>query len=98
MTSKLISAAVLAAAALTSFAASADSFNPYLWDQMKAPSTRTRAEVKAELTQTRQAATPVAATSAYYGALAQTTLNAPVAGKAADAPQAAAQLRTTSQQ
>lgn len=93
MTSKLISAAVLAAAALTSFAASAESFNPYLWDQMKAPSTRTRAEVKAELPPTRQAAT-----SAYNGALAQTTLNAPVADKAADAPQAAAHLRNTSQQ
>lgn len=98
MTSKLISAAVLAAATLTSFAASADSFNPYLWDQMKAPSTRTRAEVKAELQQSRQAATPVVATSAFNGALVQTTLNAPVADKAAHAPQAAAHLRKTSQQ
>ena len=47
MKSKLIAAAVLSVAALTSVAASADTFNPYLWEQMKAPATRTRAEVTA---------------------------------------------------
>lgn len=58
MTSKLFSAAVLTAAALTGVAASADTFNSYLWDQMKAPSTRTRAEVKVEVLQVNQTVTP----------------------------------------
>ena len=98
MTSKLISAAVLAVAALTSVAASAESFNPYLWDQMKAPSTKTRAEVKATLQPSRQVALPAATTAAYEGALAQTTLNAPLANTATYAPQATAPLHETRQQ
>ena len=51
MKSKLIASAVVAIAALTSVAASAQTFNSYLWDQMKVPSTRTRAEVQAEVLQ-----------------------------------------------
>jgi hypothetical protein len=54
MTSRFFASAVLAAAALTSVAASAESFNPYLWDQMKAPATKTRAQVKAETLQAPQ--------------------------------------------
>lgn len=49
--SKLIASAVVAIAALTCVAASAQTFNSYLWDQMKVPSTRTRAEVQAEVLQ-----------------------------------------------
>lgn len=98
MTSKLISAAVMAVAALTSFAASAESFNPYLWDQMKAPSSKTRAEVKAELQPSRQVAMPAATRAAYEGALAQTTLNASFANKATYAPQATTPLHETRQQ
>ncbi|MGH8743356.1 MAG: DUF4148 domain-containing protein [Burkholderiales bacterium] len=79
MQSKLISAAVLAVAALTSVAASADIFNPYLWEQMKAPSSRTRAEVKAEVLQARQGATPVAPDSAYNGATESQKASAPTA-------------------
>lgn len=51
MKSKLIASAVVAIAALTSVAASAQTFNAYLWDQMKVPSTRTRADVRAEVLQ-----------------------------------------------
>ena len=54
MKSKLIASAVVAVAALTSVAASAQTFNSYLWDQMKAPSTRTRAEVQAEVLQAQR--------------------------------------------
>ncbi len=59
MTSKILASAILAAAAMTSLAASADPLNPYLWEQMKTPSTKTRAEVRAELL----SAPPVAASS-----------------------------------
>ena len=51
MKTKFISAAVLAVAALSSVGASAQTFNTYLFDQMKAPATRTRADVKAEAAQ-----------------------------------------------
>jgi hypothetical protein len=64
MTSRLIASAVLAAAALTSVAASAESFNPYLWDQMKAPATKTRAQVKAELLQAPKDASATVSPSA----------------------------------
>ena len=79
MLSKLISTAVLAVAALTTVAASAETFNPYLWDQMKAPSSRTRAEVKAEMLQARQGATPGAPSSAYNGVTKQQEPSAPKA-------------------
>jgi Domain of unknown function (DUF4148) len=64
MTSKFIVSAVLAAAALTSVAASAETFNPYLWDQMKAPVTKTRAQVKAETLQAPQDVSATALSSA----------------------------------
>ncbi|UUZ71975.1 DUF4148 domain-containing protein [Polaromonas sp. P1(28)-8] len=69
MKSKLIASAVVAVAALTSVAASAETFNSYLWDQMKVPSTRTRAEVQAEVLQgPREGAT---ASSSANGATTQ---------------------------
>ncbi len=88
MKSKFISAAVVAVAALTSLGASAETFNSFVFDQMAAPSHKTRAEVKAEI------ASPVAASvntvaysasnasnassgSSFYGALAQQNLNQP---------------------
>ena len=43
------SIAVVAAAALTSGATSAQMFNAYQFDQMKAPATKTRAAVRAEV-------------------------------------------------
>jgi hypothetical protein len=61
MTSKIFASAVLAAAALTSLAASADPLNPYLWEQMKAPSTKTRAQVRAEMSGPPAASTAQAA-------------------------------------
>jgi Domain of unknown function (DUF4148) len=64
MTSRFIASAVLAAATLTSFAASAESFNPYLWDQMKTPTTKTRAQVKAETLQAPQEVSATALSSA----------------------------------
>jgi Domain of unknown function (DUF4148) len=64
MTSKFIASAVLAAAALTAMAASAETFNPYLWDQMKAPATKTRAQVKAETLQAPQEVSATAPSSA----------------------------------
>jgi hypothetical protein len=54
MKSSFVGAAVLALAGLSGAAASAEMFNSYLFDQMKAPSTRTRAEVKAEMLQEQQ--------------------------------------------
>jgi Domain of unknown function (DUF4148) len=51
MKSRFVYAAVLAVAGLGCVSASAEMFNPYLFDQMKAPSTRTRAEVRAEMLQ-----------------------------------------------
>ena len=68
MTSKFIASAVLAAAALTSVAASAETFNPYLWDQMKAPAMKTRAAVKPELLLAPKDASASTSPSAYYGA------------------------------
>lgn len=95
MKSNLIAATVLAASALTSVAANAQIFNSYLFDQMQAPSTRTRAEVKAELLQAqRDGAAPA---SAYNGAAAQQTLAAPRADKPAAAPQASADVVKTAQ-
>ena len=44
-----MSTAVVAAAALTSGATSAQMFNAYQFDQMKAPATKTRAAVRAEV-------------------------------------------------
>jgi hypothetical protein len=54
MRSSFVCAAVLAVAGLGSVSASAEMFNPYLFDQMKLPSTRTRAEVRAEMLQEQQ--------------------------------------------
>jgi len=58
MKSSLIAAAVVALTALTAVLASADTFNPYLWDQMRAPATKTRAEVKAEVLQALREGAP----------------------------------------
>ena len=96
MKSKLIAATVVAVAALTSVAASAETFNSYLFDQMRAPSTKTRAEVKAEVLQARREG--ATASSSYNGAAAQQNLGAPHAEKAGAAPQAAADLAKTSRQ
>ncbi len=68
MKSKLIASAVVAVAALTSVAASAQTFNSYLWDQMIVPSTRTRAEVQAEVLQGQRGG--AAASSSANGATA----------------------------
>jgi Domain of unknown function (DUF4148) len=54
MRSSFVFSAVLAVAGLSSVSASADMFNPYLFEQMRAPSTRTRAEVRAEMLQEQQ--------------------------------------------
>jgi hypothetical protein len=54
MKASFVGAALLAVAGLSSMSASAEMFNPYLFDQMKAPSTRTRAEVRAEMFQEQQ--------------------------------------------
>ena len=95
MKSNLIAAGVFAAVALTSVAASAQTFNSYLFDQMQAPATRTRAEVKAETVQAQGAP----AASSYNGAAAQQNLAAPRAEKTGAAPQADAGLvKTTAQQ
>jgi len=93
MKSNLIAAAVVAVAALTSVAASAETFNSYLFDQMQAPTTKTRAEVKAEVLQAQREGASVA--SSYNGALAQQNLGSPHAERAGAAPQAAAdQMKT----
>ena len=93
MKSNLIAAAVVAVAALTSVAASAETFNSYLFDQMQAPTTKTRAEVKAEVLQAQREGASGA--SSYNGALAQQNLGAPHAERAGAAPQAAAdQMKT----
>ncbi|WP_411886462.1 DUF4148 domain-containing protein [Polaromonas sp. YR568] len=94
MKSNFVAAAVVAVAALTSVAASAETFNSYLYDQMKAPVTKTRAEVKAEAVQ----AQGVNSASSYNGAAAQQNLAAPRAEKTGAAPQAAAELVKTSAQ
>lgn len=94
MKSNFIAASVVAVAALTSVAASAQTFNSYLFDQMQAPATKTRAEVKSDLLQVQNAGSA----SSYNGATAQQNLGAPRAEKAGAAPQAAAEAVKTSQQ
>ena len=94
MKSNFIAAAVIAVAALSSVAASAQPLNAFLLEQMQSPSTRTRAEVKSEVLQAQNAN----AASSYNGATAQQNLAAPRAEKAGAAPQAAAELVKTSQQ
>ena len=82
MKSKFIAAAVVAVAALSSVGASAETFNSYVFDQMTAPSQKTRAEVKADMApQASGRAQPTAiinaaSGSSYYGALAQQQLDA----------------------
>lgn len=94
MKSNFIAAAVVAVAALSSVAASAQPLNGFLLEQMQAPSSKTRAEVKTEVLQAQNAN----AASSYNGATAQQNLGAPRAEKAGAAPQAAAELVKTSQQ
>jgi opacity protein-like surface antigen len=88
MKSNFIAAAVVAVAALTSVAASAETYNSFLFDQMQAPATKTRAEVKSEVVQAQKANSA----SSYNGATAQQSLSAPRAEKTGTAPQAAAEL------
>jgi hypothetical protein len=88
MKSNFIAAAVVAVAALTSVAASAETYNSFLFDQMQAPATKTRAEVKSEVVQAQSANSA----SSYNGATAQQGLSAPRAEKTGVAPQAAAEL------
>ena len=94
MKSNFIAAAVVSVATLTSVAASAQTFNSYLFDQMQAPVTKTRAEVKNEVVQAQNAGS----TSSFNGATAQQNLGAPRAEKSGAAPQAAAEIVKTSQQ
>jgi len=94
MKSNFVAAAVVAVAALTSVAASAQPLNAFLLDQMQAPSSKTRAEVKSEVLQAQKAN----ATSSFNGATAQQNLAAPRAEKAGVAPQAASELVKTSAQ
>ncbi|MBW8720690.1 MAG: DUF4148 domain-containing protein [Polaromonas sp.] len=94
MKSNLIAAAVVAVAALSSVAASAQPLNAFLLDQMQAPSSQTRAEVKTEVLQAQNAN----AASGFNGVTAQQNLGAPRTDKAGAAPQAAAELVKTSQQ
>lgn len=96
MKSKFISAAVLAVSAFASMGASAEMYNSWLFDQMAAPATKTRAEVKAEVIQAQQQGS--AAGSAFYGATAQQKIGAVPAEKSGTAPQANAELIKTSQQ
>ncbi|MFS2035769.1 DUF4148 domain-containing protein [Polaromonas sp. CT11-55] len=88
MKSNFVAAAVVAVAALTSVAASAQPLNAFLLDQMQAPSSKTRAEVKSEVLQAQKAD----ATSSFNGVTAQQNLAAPRAEKTGTAPQAAAEL------
>ncbi len=94
MKSNFIAATVVAVAALTSVAAPAQTFNSYLFDQMQAPATRTRAEVKAETVQAQGAP----AASSYNGVAAQQNLAAPRAEKTGASPQADAGLVKATQQ
>ena len=94
MKSNFIAAAVVAVAALSSVAASAQPLNAFLLEQMQSPSTRTRAEVKSEVLQAQNAN----AASGFNGATAQQNLAVPRAEKTGTAPQAAAELVKTSQQ
>jgi hypothetical protein len=92
MKSNFFAATVVAVAAFTSVAASAETFNSFVFDQMATPSAKTRAEVKAEAVQAPAAA------NAYSGALNQQTQTAPRTEKTSAPPQAAAELVKTSQQ
>jgi hypothetical protein len=94
MKSNFVAAAVVAVAALTSVAASAQPLNAFLLEQMNAPATKTRAEVKSEVLQAENAN----AASSFNGVAAQQNLAAPRAEKAGAAPQAAAELVKTSAQ
>ena len=94
MKSNFIAAAVVAVAAFGSVGASAQTFNSYLFDQMQAPASKTRAEVKSEVIQAQNAGSA----SSYNGATAQQNLSAPRAEKTGAAPQAAAELVKTSAQ
>lgn len=94
MKSKFISAAVLAVSAFASMGASAEMYNSWLFEQMAAPSSKTRAEVKAEVIQAQQ---DKLAGSAYYGATAQQAIVAAPAEKAGAEPQAKAELIKTSE-
>ena len=94
MKSNFVAAAVVAVAALTSVAASAQPLNSFLLEQMQAPATKTRAEVKSEVVQAQNAN----ANSSFNGATAQQNLAAPRAEKTGTAPQAAAELVKPSQQ
>ncbi|SFU99246.1 hypothetical protein SAMN05216350_11122 [Polaromonas sp. YR568] len=93
MKSNFIAAAVVAVAALSSVAASAQPLNGFLLEQMQAPTSKTRAEVKSEVIQAQNAN----AASSYNGATAQQNLSAPRAEKAGAAPQAAAEFVKTAQ-
>jgi hypothetical protein len=94
MKSNFVAAAVVAVAALTSVAVSAQPLNAFLLEQMNAPATKTRAEVKSEVLQAENAN----AASSFNGVAAQQNLAAPRAEKAGAAPQAAAELVKTSAQ
>ncbi len=94
MKSSFITAVVVAIAAFTSAAASADTFNPYLFDQMKAPTAKTRAEVKAEMLQAQREGTM--ASASFIGATGQQALGASRPDKSGLAPQAAAASGKTS--
>ena len=96
MKSKLIASAVVAVAALTSVAASAQTFNSYLWDQMKVPSTRTRAEVQAEVLQAQRGG--AAASSSSNGATVQQNPGASNGDRPGTAPQGVARAVKSSQE
>ncbi|MGA8786561.1 MAG: DUF4148 domain-containing protein [Polaromonas sp.] len=96
MKSNFIAGAIVAVAALSSVAASAETFNSYLFDQMKAPATKTRAEVKAEVLQAQREG--AGASSSFIGATGQQAAGVPRAERAGVAPQAAANASKTSQQ
>lgn len=96
MKSKLIASAVVAVAALTSVAASAETFNSYLWDQMRVPSTRTRAEVQAEVLQAQRGG--ATASSSANGATAQQNPGASNGDTSGTASQGAVGVVKSSQQ
>lgn len=98
MTSKLVASAVFAATALTSIAAAAETFNPYLWDQMKAPVTKTRAEVRAEALRAQQGDPSAASQSAYNSVVSQPAPPTARTEKPGAAPQTnAASIKTSAQ-
>lgn len=88
MTSKFTASAVLAFAALTSVAASAETFNLYLWDQVKAPMTKSRVEVKADMLRAPKDASATVAPTADSGAADPQKPGAPSAGKTGAASRA----------